>query len=74
MWKEVVMMYFKELFQHFPGGTDETHGNFNQYSWYPGRGSNRASPEYKREALPLESTSSVHEIQIERDWIVLSDT
>jgi hypothetical protein len=24
-WKEVVVVYFKAVFQYFPGGTEETH-------------------------------------------------
>jgi hypothetical protein len=27
IWKKVVLAYFKELFHHFPGETDENHEN-----------------------------------------------
>jgi hypothetical protein len=37
MLKEAVVVYFKALSQHFPGGTEENHENVSNDSRFPGQ-------------------------------------
>jgi hypothetical protein len=38
--EKIVMKYFNIMFQHFPGGLEESHENPHQIGWSPGQKSN----------------------------------
>jgi hypothetical protein len=53
--------YLKKLCGNPPEGTEENHKYFSYNSQYTGRGSNRAHPDSKSEALLCDPISSVTE-------------
>jgi hypothetical protein len=53
MYRERFVAYFKVLFRHLPGVTEENYQIFRQASPCPGRDSNQAPPEYKSGAFSL---------------------
>jgi hypothetical protein len=55
IWKETVVALFELLSRHLSEGTKKTHKETSQDSQYPGRDSNRATPEYEPEPLLVHS-------------------
>jgi hypothetical protein len=53
-WSEAVVAYFKVLFQHLPGGTEENNEKVNQDKWSLGQYLNPGCREYKAGVLPTQ--------------------
>jgi hypothetical protein len=51
VWKEAFDAYFTTFFQHFRGGTEESHENLSQDGVLSGEFSNSSPPEYESRDL-----------------------